>query len=575
MRKTSKKRIRRSVKKEAVALSPAQIKERTIPQWEGHLADVEDYSAGIADEASIKALMKDWRRGRATRTVWNMITDGYVALFSCAIVMAMIVSGLLSVQQSAAGCHDISCQIARHLLPLVAFFASICATCAAARLFGPVIASSAEGSWLLSAPMRRNVLLKKRLYASVFCAVVASSLLTALIAMLSGLALYKVGWWALLSAAGGGGVIALLAIAQAYQRLWPYRLIQTVSSVLLILTLIAVVASSRGWIKTVFIHRDALLIAGVFIVLTLAIAAVVIATFHLGKMPRSRLMSGSALLQGMQGAMFALDFSLMRDILVQRRWHDIGSVRPQSGRGVGRQALIMREILRLRRSPLSLVSIAISTVIPYALWGLGLGNLTWPLTAIVMMYLFMPLLGSMRVLARSKGLARCFPMSTRDINRGLSIIPALVAIIWTIAITPARLVIGQESLTEESLWHAFSASLITAIAGLIASMRWVTARSADYSTPMVATGFGALPPGLMINLIRGFDMVALITIPLILGWPSFTSALIAAIAYMVLSSGGISSEELAERNREAREELAALKEQKRKEAIVYHRRKAR
>lgn len=45
-----------------------------------------------------------------------MITDGYV-IFSLVVIMAMIVSGIMSVQQSAAGCSTSGCLTARGLLP--------------------------------------------------------------------------------------------------------------------------------------------------------------------------------------------------------------------------------------------------------------------------------------------------------------------------------------------------------------------------------------------------------------------------------------------------------------------------
>ena len=66
---------------------------------------------------------------------------------------------------------------------------------------------------------------------------------------------------------------------------------------------------------------------------------------------------------------------------------------------------------------------------------------------------------------------------------------------------------------------AASSALVTGIAGLLAAVRWVSAKPADYSGPIVATGIGAMPPGLMFSLLRGVDIVALVTLPIVFNWP--------------------------------------------------------
>ena len=54
---------------------------------------------------------------------------------------------------------------------------------------------------------------------------------------------------------------------------------------------------------------------------------------------------------------------------------------------------------------------------------------------------------------------------------------------------------------------------------------------------MVSVGIGAMPPGMMFSFIRGIDIVALVTLPLVLGWPSWISLGIAVVAWLVLRSG--------------------------------------
>ncbi len=84
---------------------------------------------------------------------------------------------------------------------------------------------------------------------------------------------------------------------------------------------------------------------------------------------------------------------------------------------------------------------------------------------------------------------------------------------------------------------AISSALVTGIAGLLAAIRWISAKPADYSGPIVATGAGAMPPGLIFSLLRGFDMVALVTLPIVFGWPVWISLVLAVIAFSFLRSG--------------------------------------
>jgi hypothetical protein len=200
-----------------------------------------------------------------------------------------------------------------------------------------------------------------------------------------------------------------------------------------------------------------------------------------------------------------------------------------------------------------------SAVVPYALLSMGLGNLTPALSAIVLMFVMVPFFDSLRVLTRTKGLARAFPMSTSDLNGAMTVVPAALAVVWALAVTPAFALIGGKTITLAVLGTALANGFVTAIAGYVAAIRWMSAKSADYSMPMVATGMGAMPPGLAFNIIRGFDVIALITLPLLIGWPAYVSVGIAAVCYMVLRSGGFNTQEMMERNEEAKREIEAAR----------------
>ena len=101
----------------------------------------------------------------------------------------------------------------------------------------------------------------------------------------------------------------------------------------------------------------------------------------------------------------------------------------------------------------------------------------------------------------------------------------------------------------------------SAIAGFVAAVRWVSAKPADYSIPMVAIGVGAMPPGMMFSILRGIDMVALITLPLVFGWSHWISIVIAVIAFGFLRSG-VDRETMMEQQQEQRRQMEEAKAQR-------------
>ena len=131
-------------------------------------------------------------------------------------------------------------------------------------------------------------------------------------------------------------------------------------------------------------------------------------------------------------------------------------------------------------------------------------------------------------------------------------VPAALALLWALATMPAfgGLLAGPDG----DLVAGFSTSFITAIAGLLAAVRWVSAKPPNYGGPMVAVGFGAMPPGMMFAVLRGVDIVALVTLPLILGWPSWISLAVALVAFLVLRSG-MTQQALMDEHEEQRRRL--------------------
>lgn len=514
------------------------------------------------DERALLGLMEDWRNGRASKNLLQAMQDAYIAILATLIIGGMLVSSLVSAQGVAAACSSVNCTTGRGLLPWAAMFAVFAFTLMLARMFGPVLASAAEGFWLMEAPISRRRLLARRLVMALGIAFIGGGAVGALVSALTGSPGMVVLAWAAACGLGASGLTAFSAAEQGAERTWLVRILQTLLGFLGFGALMLVVATAADWVDPI-LERDqteqlALVVGGLG--LLLMIGGALIAFQRLDRLRRARLVSGGNLVSSMQGAAFALDFGLMRDILVTRQANERGHVRPTRGRSTGLRALVMRDVQRLWRFPRPLFPLAASIVVPYAVQALGMGRLTVIISGVVLVAVLVPFFGSLRVLSRSKGLARSLPFTTAEIRSAAGIVPGVLAIIWAVAVTPAFIGIAGAPMLGKNPTGAAMHAMVTAVAGYIGAIRWVSAKPPNYQAPMMATEMGAMPPGLILNLVRGLDMVALISLPVLFGGSPWISLVIALIAYSILRMGGIDQEELSamqEENKRLMEEARA------------------
>ena len=514
------------------------------------------------DEQELHGLMKLWRHGRATRSMGQVLQDSYVMLFSVVMIGAMVVSVVLRAQGNMAGCSTEACASGRLLVPTAMVLACFAVALGVARLFGPVLASAAEGFWLMDAPISRRRLLRGRLVLPLLLSFLVAGLSTALVGALSGLAWAQVLAWSCAAALGSAGLVSLAAAEQTRERVAVVKVLQAVFAAAALAVLLVVVSVAAGWLPTTFVAAAepatwlfagvaAAGLIGMVVLLQLTIA-------RLEEIRRARLVSGGSLVAGMQGAMFALDFGLIRDILVERRMAEKGHVKPTRGRGLGLAALIWRDVERLKRQPSAFLGLGMSLFVPYAVDALRMSQLNPFISGLALVAGLVPFLGSLRVLSRTGGLARTFPFKTAQLRTATMAVPAMLAVVWGLAATPAFIGIASTG-ADRSLVNGLSAALVTAPAGLMGAVRWVTAKKVDYQTPMMATSSGALPPGLIFNLFRGLDMVVLITAPLILQLPAYWSLVIGLIVFWALR-GSFNMADLQAEQEQAKRELAEAKQ---------------
>lgn len=527
-----------------------------------------------ASPRELKGMIRDWRRGRATRNLWEAFNDAYVVVIGALMLGAMIVNVVLKAQRTVAACTTVSCLSARALLPWAAFAATVAVALTASRLFGPVLASAAEGFWLLDAPISRAKLLRARLVAAIMIAGVGGAAIGALISALTGSGPSGVGVWATATALSGAAAVAFAAAQQGVERHRLTRLATYVFGLLGLAALVAVVGVaadlfSLGLSTDRGIELGLIMIGFSGLVLVLS---VVLAGIRLGRMRRARLLSGGALVSGIAGSFFALDIGLARDIVVERRAIERGHVTPRRGKGVGLGAIIWREWQRLWRFPQPLIVLIGTVVVPYAAEALGMGVVTPVFGALALFGATIPLLGGLRVLTRTGGLARCLPFPLSKIKLASIAVPAALAGLWALATIPAFAGIGPGA--PDRFWdEALITAVATAAAGLLAAVRWTQAKGVDFGAPMVATQAGAFPPGLVTNVFRGFDVCLISTAPMALGFSPLWSLLISAIAAAILLNS-LDAEAMRAKQAEQQKLLAQQKKQ-REAALAANKQKKR
>ena len=508
-----------------------------------------------ASPRELKGLIRDWRRGRATKNLSEVFHDAYVALIGALMLGAMLVNVVLEAQRTIAQCDSVSCLSARTLLPWAGFAAAVAVALAVSRLFGPVLASAAEGFWLLDAPISRAQLLGARLVGAVAGAFGLGAVLGALVSALTGSPGAEVLAWAAATGLSAAAAVAFAAAQQGVERTRLTHVIGYVFGLVGVAALFLVVAVAAEWVQLGIsdsVGAELALVLAGFALLVLA-ASYLLARVRLRQIRRTRLLSGGALVSGISGAFFALDIGLARDIVVERRAVEKGHVTPQRGQGLGVQALTWREWQRLRRFPQPLVVLAATVVVPYAADALGMSVLTPVLSALALFGALIPTLGGLRVLTRTGGLARCLPFSLAQIKLASITVPAILAAVWAVLTTAAYRGFGDGAV-DRSIPEASLMAVATAAAGLLAAVRWTQAKGVDFSAPMVSTQAGAFPPGLMTNIFRGFDVAVLVTAPMLLGFSPVWSLLIAAVAALVLLNS-MDAESVRARQAEQRREL--------------------
>lgn len=467
-------------------------------------------SEPVAEVRELRSQVRHWRRGRADAKLTEVLQDAYVALFSTALLGSMVVNVVLNLGRLSDTCASRGCGAGRTVLPWATVLAALLAVVVLGRLFGPVYSSPAVSSWLLPSPLDRGALLRPRLLATLAVGGAAGATLTAL-----GFALVSVVGLPLLVLALVGGLLAAAALA------------------LLVATQAAgapgerAAAAGQGVVAAGLVGLLLALALGVVpalepvrrlpgwawpAVLGLAVLVAAAAGRAVRRLPSMRLTAlapGGSLAPGLSGALANLDLALVHDVVLGHRWRRRATVVPRRGGPTGPLALVHRDLLRLRRSPASLLRVVAVVVVPWAAAASGAGRLSVVVAVLVGFLVALPLLTGLRVLTRSVAMARSLPFPPSVSRAAHLVVPLAVLTAYGLATGPATHVAGGSVRDTVLLGLAIGAGATAAAA------RWVTGRPPDYSRPLVSTPAGGVPTNLYGSALRGFDVVLLTSLPVL------------------------------------------------------------
>lgn len=454
--------------------------------------------------------------------------DAYVVVFSALVLGAMAVSVLLGLRDEVgASCGTAACHQARGLLPWLGGLATVTAVLAIARVIGPVFSTPAEVRWMLVTPIDRLSMLRPRLVRVAAIALGVALVLGFGLAALGG---FGVGGGAVFMAicAFGAALLALLAaIAQGRHPVWVRGLTWVLTGLVWVgLLLVALdrvprlAAPTTAW--------PWWLALAVLVVVTAW--AWVRAASAVRRTTRRSLEAGGRMVPGMSGAMATLDFALLYDVLIARRWRDVEGVRPHRARTRGWWVLVERELLRLARAPQTVVLVLATIVVPYAAVEAGMGAPVVLPTALVAFVASLAGMSSLRVFTRSASLSRTLPFTDQAQRAATLIIPGLLLVVMGLASAPAfARAANLPALT------AVEVGVAVGLSALASATRWVTGRPPDYSRPLVTSPAGAVPTNLYGSALRGFDILILTLLPLLFRVQPLTAGISMAISLVVLT----------------------------------------
>jgi hypothetical protein len=473
----------------------------------------------------VRGEIRDWRRGRADLRWGELLSNAYIAFFCLAMVAAMGGNVVLSLRRLADDACTGACAEVRSAAPWLLALAVALLALGLARLLGPVFSPPAANGWLLSTPVDRGALLRPGWWRTTALALVGAAVVLVVPAMLGG---FDLAGGTAYVAAGSATALACVGIA-ALSQIHESRLARWLTW-----ALTAALWSALGLSASRRLGALPRVPAGVGAALALVVvlvAAVLVwrTRTAVGGLTRRVLGQTENLSPSLSGALSSVDLGLMYDVLLARRWGRAAHVRTRTGGPLGWWALVHRDLLRVRRTPQPFVLLVGLVLVPYAAADAGAGRAVVLATSLVGLLVGPSMSSGLRVVVRTRSLARMMPLSRSSLLGAHLVVPGTALALFALSTT-------WTLLPTHTPDEAVILALACALSSLAATVRWVTGKPPNYAAPMVSTPAGGVPTGLFSSVMRGFDVWALTALPLMFGPVGVlvsTAISLAVISYLV------------------------------------------
>lgn len=362
------------------------------------------------------------------------------------------------------------------------------------RAFGPIAASRATASVLLTAPISRRGVLGRRFGVLMAGMTAIGVVLGVLAAAVAGTA----GWQTYLAAAITGATAAAFMAAGCVvlQPLPRGRWLSVGLAAAGGVVLVAAALSRGGVIGIPRLPAILPAVAGVLLVLS--VAAVMPAAIGLNRLRRIDLVAGAELVTAAKAGVSFMDLSLLGGVLTQRRTNRLGSV-PFRALPAGRfGALVAADLRRFTRFRGAWALAVCLLAVPYAASLLLPATAVGPAATLCAAAVATAAATGLRTVTRSASLSRMLGGSKASLRQPHLVVPSAAVCGWTALAIPA---IGG---TQVAVW------LLTMAGAVAFAVVQAPAPRPDYTSAVTDMGFGVVQPQVIWSLARGFLLLAVV-----------------------------------------------------------------
>lgn len=373
-------------------------------------------------------------------------------------------------------------------VPVFGLMAAILVMARVSLVFGPMVALPAEVGWVLSTPVGRRGILAPRFAVTTVLGTTGGFLFGLVAGFLTPHALL-LGYLAS-GTVGGWSVVGCCVLVQSVPRHWATarRVIDGALAAVALLMVAALLAPARVAIVLAAMWPGSVWAVGLSAV---AIVLTVLAAVRLARLDRHALTAGAPLVRAVGTASSFLDPKVFGDALLLRHCMHVARVRSRPLRGGPAGALLRADLVRSVRRPGAWITAGAATLVPYVAW-----QTLWPALAVSLHILAAfattrPFSRGLEQVGRMPALRFSLGVSERYLRVVHLAVPGVVAVLWATVTAPAG---GEWALTVAPL----------CVVGAMATVyRLATRPDLEYTSLLIDTPFGAIPPNLLRQVLRG------------------------------------------------------------------------